>query len=183
MDLATIKAKYGSTGDAYRLMSNSLTAGASQIFLDLFNASGTNKVLVITGIWCIPRGDVAVTGAVAVELLMFRTSAVGTAGTANTADGSATNAPTISKFDTDSPTLPTGVTARRLPTGGATSDDWIGQAFVFSEETNAGIYGLQNQDLLRGKCVAIKQGQGFAIRQGSVASVNDYAFIVDFLLI
>ena len=183
MDLSTVKARYGSLGDAYRLMSNSLTAGASQIFLDIFNASGSNKVLVITGVQCLPRGDVAVTGAVAIELLLFRTSAVGTAGTAATADGSATNAPTISKFDTGSPAVDSNITARRLPTGGATSDDWLGQAFVFSEETSPAIYGVDNNDLLRGKCIAIKQGQGFAIRQGSVASVNDYAFIVDFLLI
>lgn len=183
MDYSTIKAKYGSTGDAYRLVVNPVTAGASQIFLDLFNASGSNKVLIVTAIHAVVRGDVAVTGAVAVEAHVFRTSAVGTGGVSATADGSATNAATIVKADTDNPTLPTGVTARRLPTGGATSDDWLSTAYLFSEETNAAIYALQNQDLLRGKCFAIKQGQGLAVRQGSVASVNDYGFIVDFLLV
>src|SRR4051812_17355935 len=111
MDLSILREKYGGVGDAYRLISNSLTAGASQIFLDLFNATGSNKVMVVTAAYCIPRGDVAVTGAVAIELLLFRTSAIGTAGTAATADNAATNAPAIARFDTDTAALPSGVTA------------------------------------------------------------------------
>jgi hypothetical protein len=183
MDLSTIKAKYGNDGDAYRLMVSPVTAGASQIFFDLFNLAGSNKVAIVTAIHAVVRGDVAVTGAVAVEAHVFRTSAIGTGGVAATADGSATNAATIVKADSGTATLPTGVTARRLPTAGATSANWLSTAYLFSEETNAAIYALQNQDLLRGKCFAIKQGEGLAVRQGSVASVNDYGFIVDFVLI
>lgn len=183
MDLQTIREKYGSKGSAYRLMIPEITAEASQIMFDLFNASGSNKTMIVTAIYGVPKGDVAVVGAVSIRVDVFRTSAVGTGGTTATSDGSASNAGTIVKIDTGDSAVPAEITARKEPTGGATADDWLSTAHLFSEETNTALYLLQNQDILRSRPIVIRQGQGVSVVQGSVASVNNYSFIVDFLLI
>lgn len=183
MELTQIKAKYGSVGEQYRLLVPEIVAEASQVLFDLFNASGSNKVMIVNGVYAVPKGDVAVSGVVAIKNELYRTSAVGTGGTAATAGGSDPTVPTVVKSDTSDSDLPTGVTARKEPTGGATVDDLVSNGYVFSEETNAAIYAIQNQDLLRGMPVVLRPGQGLAAKQGSVASVNSYAYIVDFLLV
>src|SRR4030043_196500 len=39
-----------------------VAVGASKLYADIFNASGSGKILEIRGIWAIPKTDVAVTG-------------------------------------------------------------------------------------------------------------------------
>jgi hypothetical protein len=72
-------------------------------------------------------------------MLLTRTSAIGTGGTAATYAGTALTAATITPIDCDQP-CPSGITARLTPTGGATAGGVIALRSVFTEEANAGSY-------------------------------------------
>lgn len=87
---------------------NSL-ASANKKMLDIFNASGSGKVLKITKIVAYPMPTAAITGVV-IALETYRTNAVGTGGTTITAD----------QYDTTDAAVPAQITARDSPTGGAT---------------------------------------------------------------
>lgn len=162
--------------------------GASKLYGDLFNASGSGKVLEVRGVWAIPKSDVAVTGVVGVEVGLYRTSAVGTGGTAHTYNGgSASTAHVITPWDTQNASLPAQVTARAVPTGGATiSALWWAQ-YIMTEETNAATYigaytnllpvGTMNQRL------TLNEGQGLLLKQGTVAGVGSLAFLAIFTLV
>ena len=172
---------------AYRLVLPSQAVGASKLYLDLFNASGSGKIMNILAIYAYVDNDTAVTGTVGVQLSLFRTTAVGTGGTAATTNGTVDTAATISSFDTNNPDLPSQVTARLNPTGGATKGAWLGSRWVFTEETNAAsaIAGTVGAVFIRneGADLIVREGQGIRIDQGTVASVGNVAFEINFELI
>lgn len=159
-------------------------AAANKIFFDLFNASGSGKTLEINGIWAIPKSDAAVTGAVAIELSVSRTNAVGTGGaTVTTSTSAATGG--IAKKDPNNASLPAQITARVVPTGGATVEALLFAAYIFPEETNAGTLLQQFQNLLPAvneetQPILLPEGYGIRASQGTVASVNSYGFLIDF---
>lgn len=102
-------------------------AAANTIHWDLFNADAALLVRVVS-IKQIPNIVTAVTG-VAFDWQLFRTSAVGTGGTAQTAW-----LPDLSQTALDA-----DITCRSKPTGGATtSGSSIKNYPLHSEETNAG---------------------------------------------
>lgn len=159
-------------------------AAANKIFFDLFNATGSGKVLEINGIWALAKMDVAVTGAVAIELSISRTSAVGTGGTVAGAS-TAFATPGISAKDPANPALPAQITARQVPTGGATVNAFLLGSYIFPEETNPATALQQYFNLLPAvneetQQITLPEGYGIRCSQGTVASVNNYGFIVDF---
>jgi hypothetical protein len=170
----------------YRLLCPSQAVGASKVYLDLFNASGTGKKIRVLSAFAYVDNDTAVTGTLGVQLDLFRTSAIGTGGTANTADGTVSTALTISKLNSANAALPAGVTARLAPTGGATNAAWLGTRWVFTEETNAssGIAGILGAEFVRneGAEVIVHEGEGLKFMQGTVASVGNVAFEITFEL-
>lgn len=180
MDIETIKKKYGSNLSFFRMIIAPVVAEANQLFFDLFNNAGSNCNIIVTKIKPIIKGDVAVTGVVAIKTDFFRTSAIGTGGTTLAVGGSVAGTSTIQKIDTAQADLSSSVTARVEPTGGATADDWFSTGYLYSEETNSAIYS--DVDLL-GSPIVLHAGQGLSALQGSVASVNSYGFIVDFAVV
>ena len=188
MDTEHIRKTIGVDYIPFRLMIPEVVAEASQLFFDLFNGTYNDEFkrnLVVNAIYAIPKGDVAVVGAVAVSMDTYITDSVGTGGTL--ADDAGNPSPTTAAIvglnpfanfngDTD---LPSGISARKEPTGGATLDQWVSVAHVFPEETNAALYALQNQNILRAPII-VPPNFGIAVKQGSVASLNSYSFIVDF---
>lgn len=164
-----------------------VAVGASKLYADIFNATGSGKVLEIRGLWAIPHSDVAVTGAVAAEIGLYKTSAVGTGGTAHTYNGgSSSSSHVITPYDSTNAALPAQITARSAPTAGATiSALWWAQ-YIFTEETNAATYigaytnllpvGMMTQRL------TLREGQGLLIKQGTVASVGTLSFLGCFTL-
>ncbi len=121
-----------------------------------------------------------------------RTSAVGTGGTAAayksaTIDVAGGN---ITPRDTNNSDPPAQITARHLPSGGATISEWISRKACFVEETNAGTHLCHGQtEVLYGSAAPIgqqyltlREGQGLLVKQGSVASVNNIAFGILFSL-
>jgi len=181
-----------STGDiggnpVYRMLVPSQAVGASKVYVDLFNATGTGKTLKVLSAFAYVDSDTAVTGTLGVQLDLFRTTAIGTGGTAATSDGTVSTAITISKLDTNYAALPSGVTARSAPTAGATSGAWLATRWVFTEETSApaGIQGSIGAEFIRneGAELYVRENTGVKFQQGTVASVGNIAFEITFELI
>ena len=170
----------------FRMIVPSAAVGANKVYWDLFNASGSGSTLRVRSVFAFVDSDTAVTGTLGVELNLTRTSAVGTGGTANTTEGTSLTALTISKLDPAMANLNANITARLAPTGGATAGAWLGQRWVFTEETNAGaaLAGLIGAEFVRvgGNDVLVPQGTGLRIVQGAVASVGNIGFEVNFSL-
>ena len=172
---------------AYRLLLPSQAVGASKVYLDLFNATGSGKIINVLSIYSYVDNDTAVTGTLGVQLSLFRSTSVGTGGTAATADGVVDTAATISKFDTTNAALPAQITARLAPTGGATTGAWLGTRWVFTEETNAAsaIAGTAGAVFIRneGASLVIRENEGIKMIQGTVASVGNVSFEITFELV
>jgi hypothetical protein len=171
----------------YRLVVPSQAVGASKVYCDLFNATGSGKIMKILSVFAYPDIDTAVTGTLAVEIALTRTTAVGTGGTAATNNSTSLTAPTITNLDTADSVVPAQVTARSAPTGGATAGAYLGSRWIFTEETNAGsaIAASQGADLIRneGSKLIVRENSGIRIIQGIVASVGTVAIEINFTLI
>lgn len=174
----------GLDGDVYCLFLPPIAAGANKVHMDLFNASTDRDVEVIS-VQPIMSGAVAVTGALAVDLYLTRTTAVGTGGTAATAEGTALNAATISKLDPNSGGLPPGLTARAAPAGGATAGAVLTFDSLFPEETNTATYFRNNliKDNWLGTRLIVPPNTGIRVVQGAVASVGNLGFVVLFSVV
>lgn len=174
------------SGDFYKALWPSQAVGASKLYLDLFNATGTGKSMRIHSIRAYVDNDTAVTGTLGVQLSLFKTTAIGTGGTAATANGTVDTAATITNVNSTT-ALPAGVTARLAPTAGATVGAWLGTRWVFTEETNAAsaIAGTAGAAFLNDQEVPIvlSENQGLRINQGTVASVGNVAFEILFELV
>ena len=161
-------------------------AGASQRHFDLHNAT-VDHLLQLLGLWAVPQSDVAVTGVLSWRLDTHITSAAGTGGTAATYKGTVTTAATINPVDPRAAALPTGLTARSRPTGGAASVGWLFPSYVFTEETAPGTHLMQGVNLLfepEGAAPFVfPPGNGLLVQQGSVASVGSVAFLALFSVI
>lgn len=162
----------------YILMLPPLVPAASKLHADLFNATGSGKTMYLEGIWARINADVAAVGVLAVRIDLFRTTAVGTGGTAATNDGGlSTSVPSIVRTDPSDSVVPAQVTARSLPTGGATTAGWFNSSYHFNEETNAATYVNMETNLLGtrfdapfGPKIVIPENNGILIKQGPVAN-------------
>ncbi|MBU2118748.1 MAG: hypothetical protein KJ954_14265 [Alphaproteobacteria bacterium] len=163
--------------------------GASKLYLDIFNATGSGKLIDIRGIWIIPKTDVAVVGALGIRVDLYRTSAVGTGGTAwnyksatiDVAGGS------VWPCDTANAAIPAQITARHLPTAGATISGWIFPTYALGEEAaTSQAYMTQYQNilpiLLWGQKFAVREGEGILLKQGAVAATGNIGFLIAFTL-
>lgn len=163
----------------YKLFVPLQAVGANLVYFDLFNAAGsTSRVTLLS---CLPvvSNATAVTGVVGVDLFLTKTTAVGTGGTAATSEGTSLTAATISVLDGSQP-INSLITARLTPSGGATAGGVIASRSVSTEETNAGSY-VPPEDMLRfTPGLTIREGAGFRVVQGSVASVGNIGFDVTF---
>lgn len=157
------------------------TVGANLVYFDFFNAS-PNRVELLSVIPVV-SGASAVSGVVAVDLFLTRTTAIGTGGTAATMGGTSLTAATFTPHNWEG-NLDSNITARLTPTGGATAGAVISWDSVFTEETSAGSY-TPRRDLVRldyadTPSIPIKTSTGIRVVQGSVASVGTVGFNVLF---
>lgn len=169
-------------------------AGASKLHWDIFNATGSGKIMDIRGVWLIPKLDVTATVVVGMRIDTYRTSAVGTGGTAASVD-SASADPTggnLTKFDESNAAIPAQITVRVLPTGGATISRWLFPSFTTSKiemtVTGTGSWGFlsQYQNLVPmfsfGQKLVVRENTGILFKQGTVASLGSVALLVAFTL-
>jgi hypothetical protein len=145
-------------------------AAAARIDFDLFNASGSGRIIRVRKIF-IYTNLAAVTGAASV-FDIDRTSAVGTGGTVITAN----------LMDTNDPAVPAQITARAIPTGGATkSGGSITQWGSWSEETLAPAAMDRFMNVMAEgpevKELVLREGQGMAIRR-TTAGAGAFGFFV-----
>lgn len=166
-----------------------IAVGASKLFCDLFNATGSGKIMDIRGVWLIPKLDATVTGALAVRMDLYRTSAVGTGGTAASTDSGTIDVAggNFTKFDESNAAIPAQITARVAPTGGATISRWLFPTNVAPEESNTSMgYLTQWQNLIPmfiyGQKLTVRENTGLLFKQGSVASVGSVSILVAFTL-
>ena len=175
------------TKPAYTLWIPGQVAAASKLFADLFNATGSGKLIEIYGVWAIPKSDTAVAPTVAVPVGLFRTSTVGATAnaTAGYNTGSVLTAPVITPVDTNNAALPAQITARMGPTTGATIAAPWWENYVFAEETNAAAYLSALINLLpsipNSQPWTLREGQGMLIKEGSTSTpIGTLAFLVHF---
>lgn len=170
---------------AYRMFVPSQAVGANKVYFDLFNATGSGKIMKVKSVRPVKNGSISVTGTLSVQLFMTRTTSIGTGGTANTIDGTSLTALTICEFDLSNAALPAQITARLTPTGGATGGAIVGERHIFPEETNGATYeaqdfmfdiGVDTQDFI------VRENTGIRVVQGTVASVGNIGFDVIFEL-
>lgn len=181
---------------SYLLVTDEIAGAGGKVMLDLYNGS-SDKRLLISGIYAIPKSDVAVTGVVSARFDIFRSSSAGTGGTANSYRSPANNAINIVPLGFGAPSLLNqgitgeteiaGIRARSAPTGGAAIKEWLFPVYVFPEETSDSVPITQGNNLLADTDAAepliIARNNGLMIQQGSVASVNSYLFKIIFSLI
>jgi hypothetical protein len=132
---------------------------------------------------------VAVVGALGIRVDLYRTSAVGTGGTAAayksaTPDVAGGN---ITPLDTGNANLPAQITGRHLPTAGATISEWTFPTYSLGEETPTSMaFMSQYQNILPnlfwGQKFALREGQGLLLKQGTVAATGTIHFLIAFTL-
>jgi hypothetical protein len=171
----------------YFFATPAIAVGANKLYCDIFNATSSGKVMDIRGLWLVPNGTVAVTGAVSIRLDLYRTSAVGTGTSASEAGVTPDPAAGCwSKFDEANAALPAQITMRASPTGGATISKWLFGMSVFPEETNAAAYATPGINWIPmftyGQKLVVREGTGLLIKQNSVASVGSVSILMAFTL-
>jgi hypothetical protein len=153
-------------------------AAARTTLFDIFNATGSGKIMRINGVYIIPA-LVAVTG-VGLTYEVIRTSAVGTGGTTLTTQ----------KYDSANPTVPAQVTARTKPTGGATTSATLQLINGSSEETTpyASMASVLNHVPMGGTLSpgevgwVVREGEGLKIDQTTNSAVGNVNIQIVFTL-
>jgi len=159
------------------------TATASTVMFDLFNVAGSGLNIDVHHVCPQSAGDVALTGTLAPNLHLFKSTAVGTGGTAATVEGTSYSAMTISAYGHTQPINLDKVSARLTPTGGATSGGVLSWVCQFTEESNVATY--VERDLVRRGNNAIpplrlRPGTGIKVVQGSIGTSGTVGFDVLF---
>lgn len=167
----------------YRLFIPKAPVAANQVYFDMFNAAGSATGIRIHSIIPIVSGEVAVTGVVGLDLFLTRTTAIGTGGTAAVIEGTSLTVPALTAMDNSQP-LTSMISARALPTAGATAGAVLSWRSLQPEESNSGAY-VQVWDMARSHSddvepIRIYAGNGIRVVQGSVASVGNIGFDVIF---
>lgn len=157
----------------YELFVPSQAVGADQVHFDLYN--GSTRDISVSSVVGVKDASVAVTGLVSVQLFLTRTSAVGVGGTDATEEGASLTVATITKIGERA--LPDGVSARLAPTSGATAGAVLAERHILPEETNAAIAPVE---FVSAGPLVVPTGTGIRVVQGSVASVGNIGFNVNF---
>lgn len=158
---------YGTADTFIAATGNSANVAAARTtHFDLFNASGSGKIIEVVGLFIIPT-LVAVTG-VGLTWELIKTSAVGTGGTTLTPRS----------MDSTNAALPAGVTARSKPTGGATTNFILSYQNTSSEETSpyAGMASILNHltfsQMLDVQSIILREDEGLKLDQTTNSAVG-----------
>lgn len=165
----------------YNIASQVHVAGANTVHWDLFNAS-TTKLVRVLSIRQIPNVTTAVVGVV-FDWYLGRTSAVGTGGTPQTA----------LLADLSQSALDAGVTCRIKPTGGATAGNTLFNYSLSSEETNAATIQVASQGGLelvppplidvgqiKARGILLRQNQGIRVVQVTNSAAGNTGWLIAF---
>ncbi len=154
--------------------------GADKVHMDFWNGSAGD--ILVRSLKTFPVRSVAVSGVLAVRLALQRTTAVGTTGTAATAESTSLTAPTLAAFDAEKGlAIPSGISMRAAPGGGATAGALLGIREMFLEET-ASYADMQEfiSNPWQDKGLIVHNGSGLRLVQSSVASVGSFHIEIEF---
>lgn len=191
--LADIDGHIQGSAPAYMLYQQPrVTTAAATDFFDLFNATGSGKIIRLRGLW--PAIQITAASAIvpSFQFSVIRTSAVGTGGTASAfepAAAPAAGALSITRFSTLDSTLPAQITARSLPTGGATAAAFYFNILKCSEETNAAVYLSQQinwlPELPYAPPIELQENQGVKVRQitATASTGTNFGWLLAFVVI
>lgn len=183
----------GTAGSYMLYQQPRVTTAAATDFFDLFNATGSGKIIRLRGLYPVIESTAAFTQATTWRFDLFRTSAVGTGGTAHTFEGAA--APTTGLVNiarlstTDAPTLSASITSRALPTGGATAAAFMFGIFLQPEETNASSNLAQWVNMFPQlpyeNPFELQENQGFKVRQitATASTGTNFGWLLTFAVI
>jgi hypothetical protein len=141
---------------------------------DLFNASGSGKIIRVWGIY--PEiGMVSAVAGVGIAWELVRTTAVGTGGTGITPR----------PMDTSATALSGSVTARQKPSGGATAGVTLLGLQLHGEDANAGVVIARFFNILRwaddfGQALVLREGEGVRMDQVTSSAVGNWGWVVVF---
>jgi len=165
----------------YNIASQVHVAGANTVHWDLFNADAS-KLIRVLSIRQIPNITTAVVGVV-FDWYLGRTTAIGTAGTAQTAW-----LPDLSQT-----ALPAGVTCRSKPTGGADAGVTLFNYSLSSEETNAAAIQIASQGglelvppplidvgMIKARGILLRQNQGIRVVQVTNSNAGNTGWLIAF---
>lgn len=169
-----------------------VTTASATDFFDLFNATGSGKIIRLRGLYPVIESTAAFTQSTTWRFDLFRTSAVGTSGTAATESATAPSAGggRIYRLSTvDSPTLNANITIRTLPTGGATAAGYMFSIYIQPEETNAAsnlLTGINYfPQLPYNPAFELQENEGFKVRQitATASTGSNIGWILSFAVI
>jgi hypothetical protein len=155
--------------------SSAMAAGAAnKIYIDIFNATGSGKILKLRGLYVISN-SAAVTG-VPIQWTLARTTAVGTGGTALTGGLS----------DLSDAAIPAQVTARHAAAGGATTGGALYDFWTTSEETIAAnaIAGTINWLIVPPgtRAITVRENQGVKLTHVTSSTAGSWMVTAAFTL-
>lgn len=164
-----------------------VTTAAATDYFDLFNAAGSGKSIKLMGLWPIIQTTAAAAIVPSFQWSLIMTSAVGTGGTAHTNEGAAAGAAGVVNIsrvdDSDTPlsTAPlTNITARSIPTGGATALRFLLDTWIVVEETLSSTVSIQYENILPVgraiKEIILPEGRGVKMRQITATASTGFNF-------
>jgi hypothetical protein len=166
-----------------------MTATAVDYF-DLFNAAGSGVKLRVRGLWPIIDMPAAAAFTRSFTFDIFRTSAVGTGGSPHTYAAAAkpgAGAVNIAPLAPANPALPAQVTARGVPSGGATASVFLFDMPLYAEETNPATGLAQGinfiPELAQDQPLEIPAGAGLKVRQNTAAAGLTVGFLLAFAVV
>jgi hypothetical protein len=150
-----------------------VTTAAATDYFDLFNATGSGLKLKVMGLYPVINVTAANATIPSYEWSVIQTSAVGTGGTVHTFEGvaaPATGIINISRVDDAMTTLNANITARAVPTGGATAQKFLFDIWLTPTTTLSAVQEQQYLNWLpagvRGmKELVIPENRGIKVRQ------------------
>jgi hypothetical protein len=156
---------------------------ANRFHWELFNGSSATTITV-RAVYPVPRTDTAATGTVSTRFDFYRTTAWGSGGTAHNFESSSTLSANFSRLDTnDSSIVGSGISCLTV-LASITTGAWLFTSYVFPEETNPAAILIQGINLIPqrtwGKELVLRPSQGLAVKQGTVASVNQTGWLIAF---
>lgn len=161
----------------FRLLADSIVPATNKYHIVLHNNTGSAQTLWLTGLYALNLNLTAVTGVVG-RFDLRRTTGVPTL-----------TALTPAPFNTDDPAL-AGVTAGHTATAGLTDSTLLLPFITSSEELTASPAGTQfllerASNLLQRshpdqKPIALRPGQGIAVKQNNAGAVGALTWILDF---
>lgn len=159
------------TRPTWCMQSGFIALAANKLFFDLFNATGSGKILQVLAIAL--QKDMSTQTGVAIQFDLHKTTSVGTGGTGITPV----------KLDSGNAALSGSVTARFAASGGAALGDKLISRFYHSEETNT---AAQTQEafpfwppvILPGlhfhQPIMIRENEGLTLKQITSSTAGTY---------